>query len=1197
MRYNMLTAVTIGISLFALSCLSTANTGWADEAYSREIVLPETLNLSWEAEWLTESFKAPKGACHPDSVRMEGADGPVPAQFIEIERWPGTAYVKRAKLGYVTDLDPLEKRKFTVHFGPDPRPAASSDLNVQRSENEIDLTNDAFGIRLFRGSERYDTAMDSDEVPGPVRGVRLADKTWTGGSRIYGPGKIRAVQSRLVEDGPALARVEMRYEYDDGRVMTLTCQLAARAPRAEWDMLVEPYDPEKAVQFVKGSGWAAAAEKAAQTAVRDGWQWRLDKGFEDIALSVQMNPDEARNRWGKPKKGPRSEGGRYNYHGLDLTPHVVNLAQEPAGKLALWMPWAAFHQTRQSVLTFTRTQDQEGRSEELQFAVLTPGEWVEAAEPGTWASYMNVRTRHKSVPLMRGENGSVFLQFNAASGYRHWQVGIPDHLVPEDRWKEGYKLHGVARRIGTKHATWSLNKVKDLVHDWQNPGPFEPLKPEPVDEVEPAALTRHLQRGRGWRFSGLSYHDRDAIKAYRMSGRDPEVAESLRLVERLGYFLSLVGNMDRWRYGTREILPELYHEVMRSDLVDRKQRRLFRAQMAHLGYIMDDPGDWSPERGWASGNLNMTIYNVKTSAHIASRIPNHPRAPRWGKPAAVWVDRLLDDHVGPKGEFLGSGESLTHYSWGTAGAMLSNAKLARQAGGRDLVTDPRMKKMVSFFAKIVTPPDPRPHKFRKVPASVTPPVGRGTVYNVPGLFDTMAREIADTDPVLAGDLWWSWKRAHPSEKAGMPYRTPDWTSELFPKTGVILRHGLDTAREHYAFFVLENSRVAYASEQGAFAAIWANGVPIATRFGGHGYEEREEILISRVLPAWNPGDRDQRFSRFLHEGPREISRTSFLPRQDYLKADLSMMRAKSIHHGGVENIPDWPVVEEDAELPVHWQRQVLFVKGPGATGPNYYVFRDTVSGEQPTRWQYWTISEKIGTPEDVANLHEFLSDRPGNEMRDARQIEGDRFTAVGQYGVDVEYYVASPQNTPRHTLRWGVEHGHYTQYQDMLHLQMPGNGSYFVAMFPRMREDSPPAFTTLGNGNVIRVKGDFGKDIVFLSEKETDVEVGDVRFRGTAGSVQDRREGGKVLSLSAPGEIEVSDGTLLASDGAVSLVVDHIMTVTVPDESVAERQVTLRGPGELSLVNPAEGVELEQRNGVTELTLPAGVRMALLMDR
>ena len=45
-----------------------------------------------------------------------------------------------------------------------------------------------------------------------------------------------------------------------------------------------------------------------------------------------------------------------------------------------------------------------------------------------------------------------------------------------------------------------------------------------------------------------------------------------------------------------------------------------------------------------------------------------------------------------------------------------------------------------------------------------------------------------------------------------------------------------------------------------------------------------------------------------------------------------------------------------------WQRRLMSVKDDDADGVRYIILRDTVRGDQPTQWHFWTLSEKIGTP-------------------------------------------------------------------------------------------------------------------------------------------------------------------------------------------------------------------------------------------
>jgi hypothetical protein len=262
-------------------------------------------------------------------------------------------------------------------------------------------------------------------------------------------------------------------------------------------------------------------------------------------------------------------------------------------------------------------------------------------------------------------------------------------------------------------------------------------------------------------------------------------------------------------------------------------------------------------------------------------------------------------------------------------------------------------------------------------------------------------------------------------------------------------------------------------------------------------------------------------------------------------------------------------------------------------------------------WQMWTVSDKIGTPDEVKDLPAFLADKPGNKILPARELKGDRFTAIGQLGVDVEYYIASPTDTPRHTLRWGTDmidwsnHLMQPEYQDLLHLQMPGDGTYYVAFFPRKRAMPVPTFSTLGEGTIIKVSGDFGTDYGFLSALPTEGSGENASFHGTAASVQDRTSG-LVLSLGAPGEVRYKSYGLTA-EFPVSLRAGERLTVELPAtlqppafgmaQPFPGGTVTVSAPGKWALAQPLPGVKLTPSAAGFVLVVPAGVRTVTLVKR
>jgi hypothetical protein len=299
----------------------------------------------------------------------------------------------------------------------------------------------------------------------------------------------------------------------------------------------------------------------------------------------------------------------------------------------------------------------------------------------------------------------------------------------------------------------------------------------------------------------------------------------------------------------------------------------------------------------------------------------------------------------------------------------------------------------------------------------------------------------------------------------------------------------------------------------------------------------------------------------------------------------------SAHGEGIQPLPEWPQPLGEARLPLVWQRRILFVKGLDADDAAYVVLRDSVEGGA-SQWQMWSYSRKIGDPAETADLDSFLADEPGENLAGPRTLQGNRFTAVGQFDVDLEYFVAAPAETPRTTLRnvqsWniGVLQG-YVATQDLLLLQLADSGTYYVVLFPRDRQADVPEFSLSPDGKVIRVRGAFGEDYVLLSERQTEARMNAVGFRGTAGSVL-HRAGMRVLNLGSAGRI--ADGDLsLECDGPVTLHVESRGARVTPVGAHPDIRIRVTGlPDDLVCGTP--GVEFSrEEDGAVNLLVPAAV--------
>ena len=416
-----------------------------------------------------------------------------------------------------------------------------------------------------------------------------------------------------------------------------------------------------------------------------------------------------------------------------------------------------------------------------------------------------------------------------------------------------------------------------------------------------------------------------------------------------------------------------------------------------------------------------------------------------------WMDRL--DAVGYWNE---SG----HYSRVSVAKFLWFAVALKKAGFHDYFTDSRIQKMCMFYEESLTPQDAL-----VAPKRLSAPYGRGSHSSNWGLSGITSRATADVAPDLSRNLAWSYEKTGYGTFMGdnmcnyetlyplrtLPTQQPDWKSTYFPSLGTLFRSGIDTAQENYLLLCTQYysnpDGEIWPSETGGVLHWFARGKPLSRRFGSLPDMNNDHgLLVSRVMLAtnWQPGQT----TPFGYETDTTMDGKAMLPRLDYVNAGFQWTAPWTRFITPPSTLPAFPTVPQDGVTPAHWQRQLMSIRGDGLNDAQYLVFRDTMTGGQPSQWQFWTLSSRID---------EVGAAQQGNG---ARTLAGNRFTAVGAFGIDVEYYVASPSNTPRNTLHHtSGDHGYnvptYSVSQDLLHLQLTGDGHYFVALFPRDHAGHP----------------------------------------------------------------------------------------------------------------------------------------------
>ena len=1166
------------LALLVAPGLTAAASGEGERAIvaGEPFVLEEHLGVAWERELLSYPFESdapePGGgqACHPDGLSLRGPRGPLAVQL-----------TRDGRVAFIADLAPGASDRYQVDCQAMPRTTAgpASDLSVEPVADGVALRTSLFGARMPLGSVRYPSPVHPSRVPAPVAAFLDRGSQEFGGSRLFGPGQIRAWSAELVEAGPVLAAVAIRYEYADGTVLSVRAELAAGDSTLAFDTRVEGSKPKA------------------------GFELLLSRGLPPLVFRVAIEGGTRR----KDPSGAPARAGEW----LDLP-----VADLPPGTITRLTPWADWWDD--TTQTAIRLQIP-GSERELRITRRNAGHWVAPAPPGTLGK--GGPNEFNRIPLTRDRSGALQLRVDAADGRRSFSVGM---LPRRDDRAAVYRARFLVDRAGDVGRR--LDVVKRWALDWPqtrpNPNLFldaSELAAARERKWDPAQIETFTQSLASTRVGEGTYVQTIGLGAYLMTG-DPSVAKRGRLVERLRHDLALLGDFDMMRKTSP--LVALYDAMMASDLISPADRKRFRAQFAYLGYRLTEPDIWSYERGYTSGNANMSVAFVLASGIVAAAIPDHPQARAWAERGIRLVDRLLDENVGPAGEWP---ESVAHYAHVASSPLTSFTIAMKNAGFADFTVDPRMQRLMLYLAKHFTPPDPRHTEAdRGGTSGVSVPIGRGAAGESSGVQGAFARAAADTAPELSRNLQWVWlrngsPRRLPVDHLGgwehvyldpeLPAEQPDWEMDSFPKNGVLMRHGIGSPHEWWVYLVNEQGHTIPA-ESGTLPAVFARGVPISSRMVGS-YPDREELLLSRVLLARGRGTPAERSARFSHEAEtRRILSVAGLPRQQYAAGEYTidepwskqMAPPKPNSYSHMRELPEWPAVAREGQPGVHWKRQLQFVRSADPDGTSYLVLRDSVSGGEPTMWQFWTVSEKIGAPGEAADRRRFLADAPGARTAPARRLpRGNRYTALGSFGVDVEFYIAEPLGTPRHTLRFGLTHAYesvagYTEYQDLLHLQREDDGAYFVAIVPRDQHGEAPAFETLGDGTVIRVSGSFGKDLCFLSGTDRSASADGARFRGSAASVQDRAEG-LVLSLPAPGAVAYG-GFELESAHAAELHVedDAALVLHFPDPadptepsgaSTMPAEATLRAPGKWRLDTPSEGARLERASDGALLVRPA----------
>lgn len=421
-----------------------------------------------------------------------------------------------------------------------------------------------------------------------------------------------------------------------------------------------------------------------------------------------------------------------------------------------------------------------------------------------------------------------------------------------------------------------------------------------------------------------------------------------------------------------------------ADALTIQERLSCLQHIAFLTEIFFSKDAWpDTDSGLSRGNLNFHANVVSARGLAAALLQNHPKQQLWLTQTHQEATAFLRQYHFESGC---ARESLTYQFNAIAQFTLLSIALHR-AGYEDLFeTEPILKQSYDFLASVQTPHDPR------VNFSMLPTVGHVTSYgwgqSLQACFAWAAKATAHRDAAFSERMMAAWKRAgSPAISWHDYYHGQIWWPPLslidpsLPEKGdlpkSILHHGLGAIfrspkTDGYVLIKMGPSRGHYDPDEGSL--LWyAWGKPILADFGCQ-YNPNIECawLHNRIsFGHWNETN-DHAFQVTSHKSG---------PYADTICGHMTITR---LHRWA-----DRPIRTTDFDFrslppphtiePITWKRNVLYVRECETL-----LIHDHINGQQKTDWNLQVFADAITTT-------------------------GNRATCHGQFGIDLDVYMALPE--------------------------------------------------------------------------------------------------------------------------------------------------------------------------------------------
>ena len=1050
---------------------------------------------------------------HAQQLRVFDAAGqPVAAQVTEDGKG----------LSFITDLPANATRTFTVRDdGQGAAPATA--VSAVADAKAMTLANGLLAVQTPPVQvNTYNTPVPASTLPAPILAFRGADGIWKGSSKVLATRLVKSFSVRLTAKGPVYSEVRYEMTFAAGGFFRATVRVEDRVPLVK---VTEEYDPgvmdgTDAWELNLTTGWAPDRQETAHTCGNGTVDAGHVEPLENLKSkpSWYLVPDSA---WGPPI----SELGLFNDAAQKATPAAYPLVGiVPLHKgdwrnmnaLEIQSTGAADVRVRFPMSRRNASWLREVTSETSPFS-------MQEHEPGQSTTYSR---RHWGLQLAEPAMSCVC------------EAGRPCGPVYQARL-----FYGVV----------GLDRYKDFQLDWPDTGVSYPRLYLKKDDI---AKRKALLTNASY---APDFKDKVLKGILAFSGED---ATGDRRVKSALYGLSGINQAvflspttgHHWT-AAQYLTASAADDALGWNKLPKATRAEMRARIALICYLWEDADIISYADGSHPGNPNMGTARFSPMVSFLPLVPDHPMFAKWRAHMAQYLDYKATEQTAPGGGYFEYGAAYHMHGY----ARIMNVLPALQVAGA-----PPLAHLLDvdqanwrYYMNLLTPVDSR-WKYRMIP---------GLANGMPGYTEHIIEasgELAARDPELAANLAWAWRENGASDRGdpigGMNSllatqspapKAPALHSEIYPGVGVIFR-AHQGPEETYMFLRSGNNWSHWTEDQGHIILMSRGATLLPYQPYQYWSCQNKAFDDHNVVRFGHPEN------KIPHAWPdSNIIDHAFGPTVDYAWSctgfpDWYIQPGATPEFGGVVDAPvgsgglrklaDGIAQKQGA---FDWHRQVMFLKGKTGASPNYFVVRDSTTGDGALAPYLMLnlLGKKEGVKADGGSL---LVDSEWPVKLDVRfpqlptvqpeMYEERQPVGLGSYNgpswwrkegtVSRDWVSQDGKAFPPEASKGMYQNPGFWEQHTMLRIPAAPNAGYFWLLYPRKADEPAPGVTAPAAG-VMKIVHPEGTDYVFLAPTPLNYTADGVVFAGCAGSVRMAKDGAVTLALTGGSGKVGYNGTVL----------------------------------------------------------------------